>query len=77
MPKGLPRHNLFAEPLYGALSELRRTEMEHNQQLTPIIFCKSLFEYVLMTLTATSRPQCTPFHTSANPPLYNAAPVLS
>jgi len=30
-----------------------------------------------MTFTATSRPQCSPFHTSANPPLYNAAPVRS
>jgi len=54
MSEGFPRHNLLAEPLCGAFSELRSTEIEHNQQLTPIIFCKSLFEYVLMTLTATS-----------------------
>ena len=40
-------------------------------------FCKSLFEYVLMTFTVTSHPQYTPLHTSANPPLYNATSVRS
>ena len=72
-----PRNDLLAEPLHGALSAHEHTERERNQQLTPTIFCKSLFEYVLITFTATSRPQYTPFHTSANPPLYNAASVRS
>jgi len=52
-------------------------KVEHNRQLTPMIFCKSEFEYVLMTFTATSRQRCFPFHTSANPPLYNGPPVRS
>ena len=77
MPKCFPRHNFFAEPLDGALSVHKRAGRGYNQQLTPTIFCKSLFEYVLRTFTATSRPQYTPFHTSANPPLYNAVSVRS
>ena len=75
MSEGFPRDNLLAEPLWGTVS----VQMWEggNQQLTPIVFCKSLFEYVLMTLTATSRPRYSPFHTSANPPLHNATPVRS
>ena len=77
MPESFPRHSFLAEPLHGALSVHRYAERERDQQLTPIIFRKSLFEYVLMTLIATSRPRYSPFHTSANPPLYNATPVRS
>jgi hypothetical protein len=50
---------------------------EYNRQLTPIIFCRSLVEYVLRTFTATCLPECSPFHTSANPPLYSAHPIRS
>ena len=57
---------------YIGLGQKVDTGPEGNRQLTPIIFCKSLVEYVLRTFTATSRPQCSPFHTSANPPLYSA-----
>ena len=60
-----------------ALSVHGHAERWHNQKLTPMILLRSLVVYVLMTFTATSRPQCFPFHTSANPPLYNATPVLS
>ena len=60
--------------LYTGHCQCTDTERSRDQELTPIIFCKSLFEYVLMTFTATSRPQCSPFHTSANPPLYDATP---
>ena len=74
MLEGFPGYNLLAEPLHGVLSVRRHAEREYNQELTPTIFCKSLVEYVLMTFTATSRPQCSPFHTSAYPPLYNGAP---
>jgi len=77
MPEGFPCNNLLAEPLFKQPSVRRRVVGEHSQQLTPITFCKSLSEYNLMTFTATSRPQCSPFHTSANPPLYEASPVLS
>jgi len=56
---------------------IRARGTDHIQQLTPITLCNSLFEYILMTFTATSRPQCSPFHTSANPPLYIALPVRS
>ena len=77
MPEGFPCQNFLAEPLYNAPSARKHVGGRHSEQLTPMIFCKSLFEYVLMTLTATSRPQCFPFHTSANPPLYSATPVRS
>ena len=69
MPEGFPRYDLLAKPLRRALLVHVDAEREHDQRLTPIIFCKSLFEYVFMTFTATSRPQCLPFHTSPNPPL--------
>ena len=59
------------------VSVRRHAEKEQDQRPTPITLCKSSSEYVLMTFTATSRPQCFPFHTSANPPLYNAVPVRS
>ena len=77
MPEGFPCHNLLAKPLHGAPSVHRHAEGESNQPLTPIIFCESLFEYVLMTFTATSRPQYSPFQTSANPPWYIATVVRS
>ena len=77
MPKGFPCHNLLAEPLQRVLLVHLQVERAGDQQLTPIIFRKSLFEYVLKTFTATSRPQWSPFHTSANPPLYNAPPIRS
>ena len=78
MLKELPRHCFLAEPLRGSsVSEFARREGEHVHRLTRIIFCKSLFEYVLMTFTATSRPQYSPFQTSAYPPLYNGKPFRS
>jgi len=77
MSEGFPRHDLLTEPLSVATLAHRHAERWHNLQLTPTTFCKSLFEYVLMTFTATSRPECSPFHTSANPPLYNATLVRS
>ena len=77
MLEGSPRDDLLAELLHRALSVHGSTGIEHNQQLTPITLCKSLLEYILMTFTAMSRPQCPPFHTSANPPLNNALPVRS
>ena len=77
MPEGFPRNNLLAEPLHRLLSVRGHRGTERGQQLTPITLCKSLSEYILMTFTATSRPQCSPFHTSANPPLYKASPVRS
>ena len=70
MLEGFPCYNLLAEFLNVALSVDRKESA--TKKLTPIIFCNSLFEYVLKTFTATSRPLCSPFHTSANPPLYNA-----
>ena len=77
MSEGFPYDNLLAEPLQRVLSVRMPMVKEHSQQLTPITFRKSPFEYVLRTFTATSRPQCSPFHTSADPPLYNASPVFS
>jgi len=77
MTKGFPCYDLLAEPLRKVPLVHRQAERERNQQLTPITFRKSLFEYVLKTFTATCRPQCSPFQTSANPPLHNAAPVRS
>lgn len=75
--EGFPRYYLLAEPLHDALLVLGYAKREYTRQLTPIIFRRSLFEYVLMTFTATSRPQYSPFQTSAYPPLYNASLVLS
>ena len=77
MLERFPCHNLLTEPLHDVLSAYGEAERENNRRPTPMIFCKSLFEYVLKTFTATSRPPCSPFHTSANPPLYNATTVLS
>jgi len=77
MPEGFPCDNLLAEPLHGALLVHSYPGREYSKQLTPITLCRSLSEYILMTFTATSRPQCSPFHTSANPPLNNALPVCS
>ena len=77
MPEDFPRNNLLTESLHGMPSALRHTEREDSQKLTPMIFCKSLFEYVLITFTATSRPEYFPFHTSANPPRYNATTLRS
>ena len=58
MPEGFPGHNLVAEPLHKVRSVHEHTERQDDQELTAIISCISLFEYVLMTFTATSRPQC-------------------
>ena len=55
-PEGFPHHDFFAEPLRDALSVRQGLGREHDRKPTPMIFCKSLFEYVLMTFTATSRP---------------------
>ena len=77
MLEGFPRNNLLAEPLHRVPSTHGHGRREHDQQLTPITFCKSPPEYTLITLMATSRSQCFPFHTSANSPLYNAFPVIS
>jgi len=77
MLEGFPCDNLLAELLHRALSIHEHAETEHSQKLTPITLRKSLSEYILMTFTATSRPRCSPFQTSANPPLYNASPVRS
>ena len=54
--------------LYMRHRQQSRTQGEDNQQLTPSIFFKLSEEYVLTTFTATSRPQYSPFHTSALPP---------
>ena len=62
----------------GDLSVMKwDVEGEHVHRLTWITFCKLLFDHVLMTFTATSRPQYSPFQTSAYPPLYNGKPVES
>ena len=76
MSKEFPHHNFLAEPLHSALS-VSLNAGEGRKQPTPIILSKSLFVYVLKTFTATSRPPCSPFHTSVNPPLYNASWVRS
>ena len=73
--EGFPCDGLLAEPLHGVPSVHRHAERKHSRKLTPITFRKSLFEYIFMTFTATSRPRCFPFHTSVNPLLYNASPV--
>ena len=59
MTEGFPCYDFLAKPLrrQGAQSVDGHAERECTQELTPIIFCKSLVEYVLMTFTATSRPQ--------------------
>lgn len=75
MPQGFPHYHLLAEFLHKTLS-VHHTRREGRKKLAPIILCKSLSEYVLITLTATSRPRCSPFHTSANPPLYDTPPTL-
>jgi len=77
MPECPPRGSLFAELLDRTLSVHRHAGTERSLQLTPITFCKSLSEYILMTFTATSRPQCSALHTSAKPPLNNALPARS
>ena len=77
MLEGFPSYGLLAEPLRRALSMHRHAGTGYGHELTPITLCRSLSEYILMTFTATLRPQCSPFHTSANPPLYNASPVRS
>ena len=77
MPEGFPGHNLVAEPLHKVRSVHEHTERQDDQELTAIISCKSQFEYVLMTFTATSRPQCSHFHTSAKPLLCNVTLVRS
>ena len=63
--------------LYTGDPQCSGSRRVHHRQLTPITFPKSLFENVLMTFTATSRPRYCPFHTSAYPPLYSALPVGS
>ena len=77
MLESFPCDHLLAEPLHGVLLVYSHAGREHSDQLTPITLCKSLSEYILMTFTATSRPQCSPFHTSANPPLNGGFPVCS
>jgi len=77
MPKVLPHHHLLAEPLRVPSVNFLSKESMSSERPTPIIFCRSLVEYVLMTLTATSRPQHSPFQTSAYPPLNSASPVRS
>ena len=77
MPEGFPPNSLLTEPLHRALSAHGHVGTKHNHRLTPITLCKSLFECTLMTFSATSRPQCSPFHTSANPPLNTGLPVRS
>ena len=77
MPEGFPHHDFFAEILHDLLSVRERVGNEHDQKPTLISFCKSLFEYILNTFMATSRPQCSPFQTSANPPPHKATPALS
>ena len=77
MLEGSPYDNFLAEPLCGALSVRRYTGPESGQYLALITLCKSSLAYVLMTFTATSWPPCSPFHTSADPPLYSGLPVCS
>ena len=77
MPKGLPCDNLLAEPLTGGRVSAQARGDGCGQQLTPTTLRKSSSEYILITFIATPRPQCIPFHTSANPPLNNALPVRS
>ena len=77
MLEGFPCSSLLAESLYRAMSVHRYAGTEHGQQLTPTTLCKSVSEYILITFTAMSRPQWSPFHTSANPPLYNTLLVRS
>ena len=47
----------------------------HHRRLTRVAFFKSLLTYLLNTLTATSCPRYSHFHTSPNPPPHNAFPV--
>ena len=57
MPEGFPCYDLPTEPLDGAPLVHSNAGREYSQQLTPITLCRSLSEYILMTFTATSRPQ--------------------
>ena len=79
MTESFPYNKLLAEPLYGFgqyVSECIRIEIGGTTSgLTRAIFRKSLSVYVLSTLTATSCPSYSHFHTSPNPPRYNARPV--
>ena len=77
MVECFPCDNLLAELLQRILSVYMHVGTECGQKLTPTTLCKSLSEYILMTFTATSRPQCCPFQTSANPPLNNVLLVRS
>ena len=72
-----PCNNLLAKSLHRTSSAHGHAGTERGHELTPITLCKSLSEYILMTLTATSRPQWSAFHTSAKPPLNNVLPVRS
>lgn len=53
------------------------TGLQHRQQPTLRVRAGSSFKYTLKTLTATSWSRYFPFHTSANPPRYNATSVGS
>lgn len=60
--------------LYTARSERVNGRTKGHRSLTRVVFFKSLSAYILTTLTATSCPRYSRFHTSPNPPLYNATP---
>jgi len=44
MLEGFPCNNLLAESLYKSPSVCRCAVGDHSKKLTPITFCKSLFE---------------------------------
>ena len=68
MAEGPPCHDLPAEPLRGTVNRWYTTNQGQTHQLTLLVGPRSFLEYTLRALAATSWPQCSPFHTSADPP---------
>ena len=70
MAKSPPHYNLLTEHLRHdqlAIADLGWSDWS----LTCVILSRLLVMYTTKTLTATLRPWCSPFHTSAYPPRYS------
>ena len=76
MLEEFPQYNFLAEALESTVGTFCK-KVEGNEQLTSVIFLRSLFEFVLITFTATACPLESPFHTFANPPWYSGSLALS